>query len=73
MTELPDVGPEYERDSHLWQWRGGRTVHLAGCPCWRDETPAPAQIRARWSTVIPGDATVPPGDRLFRRRRWWSL
>jgi hypothetical protein len=24
-------------------------------------------IRGRWSTVIPGDATVPPGDRLFHR------
>lgn len=28
-------------------------------------------VRGRWSTVIPGDAAVPPGDRWYDRRPAW--
>lgn len=34
--EPPDVGPAYFQGGHRWQYRGGRAVHLAGCPCWQD-------------------------------------
>jgi hypothetical protein len=64
--------PEYLQNGHRWQWRAGRTVHLAACPCWREDVDSVAAIQGRWSSVTPGDAQVPPGDRLFRRRRWWS-
>jgi hypothetical protein len=64
-----EIGPEYERDGHLWQWRRGRVVHLAACPCWRDDVDTAAVIRGRWQTIAPGD----PLDDRPTWRRWLGL